>query len=529
MKTRPIQIAWAHFLPSREAEKDPGFRRVILRQTRNGMAGFGLLGTISVLLFLALRFLSGSSFGWSYDSVPESQIILWDKIGIVLLSAACVALSRTAVGQRNGRSLVAALALVASLALLFDDLGTGDLSFSQAYLGLVMLGAVGTMPYRPGQILALCLVITGLFLAFTAWNEALQGAGTMFLDLGSARFLIIVTPICTIISALIYSSRYELYKARSRADRLKEEVKRQSTELLRLEREKAGVLKESYEKLKAMQARLVHQGKMASLGRLTAGIAHEIKNPLNFVVNYASLSSELTDGLSEIIASNYEQRVEDVSGELSAVIVDLQHNAQKINTHGLRAAAIVDAMLLHSRSTSGERKLVDLNALVEEFADNAYHSMRAQNPGFDLILEHDYDDEVGMIELVPQEIGRVVINLIENAFYAVKQKANESEGHYEPVVSLATRRLSDFVEIRIRDNGTGVDEGLKGKIFEPFYTTKPAGSGTGLGLSLSHDIVTQGHGGTLSFDSETGASTTFIVSLPVRSVVHVESTGMLPN
>ena len=515
MNNHSLRFEWARFFPPPEVERDPGFRALILRHTRYGMAGLGVLGIVSVLLFLGVRSFSAQSVGWSYDADAVGQIVLWDKVCIIMLSATCLILSRSRFGPRSGRLLVAALAVAAAVALLLDDLRVGDLSFSPAYLSLVMLGAVGTMPYRPAQIFALCVTIIGVFLYFMAWHSAIQGFGWWSIDPTRARFLVVVTPICTIISALIYSSRYELYKSRRRAEELKAQVREKSDELLRLERETAQALEHSFRKLKTLQSQLVHQGKMASLGRLTAGIAHEIRNPLNFVVNYASLSSGLTEGLLQSITSNYDRRLSEVAGDLSAVAVDLQHNAEKINAHGRRAAAIVENMLRHSRVTSGERREIDLNALIDEHVRLAYHAMRAQHPGFDVIIEDEYDEEVGIVEAAPQEIGRVILNLLENAFYALREKAAVSGPDYEPTIGVSTRRLEDSVQIHISDNGPGIARDLHGKVFEPFYTTKPAGSGTGLGLWLSYDIITQGHGGMLHVESEPGKLTTFVISLPM--------------
>jgi signal transduction histidine kinase len=274
-----------------------------------------------------------------------------------------------------------------------------------------------------------------------------------------------------------------------------------------LEREVAlrtAELERSLDHLKAAQARLVQQEKMASLGALTAGIAHEIKNPLNFINNFAALSRELADDLA----------AETDPEEIQAILADLKTNAEKIETHGRRADGIVRAMLEHARSGSGERRSVDLNALVVEYVELARHGQRARSTDVGVEIIRELGAAVGHVDVVPQDIGRVVLNLIGNAFDAVAERAAQVNGSYAPRVAVTTRRREGEVVIRVADNGPGIPEAGRAKVFEPFFTTKPAGSGTGLGLSLSHDIVTQGHGGTLTVESEEGRGATFIVTLP---------------
>ena len=277
---------------------------------------------------------------------------------------------------------------------------------------------------------------------------------------------------------------------------------------------RTAALTQSLEQLKAAQARLVQAEKMASLGALTAGIAHEIKNPLNFVNNFAELSSELVDELhAELDALNGQLDAER-RAELEDLLADLRLNVQKINLHGRRADGIVQAMLLHSRGAEGERRAVDLNALVEEYISLSYHGKRAQMPAFNATIEKDLDASIGQVDLVPQDFGRVLLNLLGNAFDAVYERAAQSHEAYAPTVTVSTRRVGEAVEIRVEDNGPGIPESVKVKIFEPFFTTKPTGVGTGLGLSLSYDIVTQGHGGTLLVESVDGQGAAFVVTLP---------------
>jgi GAF domain-containing protein len=269
----------------------------------------------------------------------------------------------------------------------------------------------------------------------------------------------------------------------------------------------------SLEDLRAAQDRLVQTQKLASLGQLTAGIAHEIKNPLNFVNNFSAISTELIDELQDAlkgIALDGKRRA-----EIDELTTTLRGNLDKVVQHGKRADAIVKNMLLHSREGSGEHRFVDVNALVEESLNLAYHGARAEKQGFNITLERSFDAGAGTADLFPQEITRVLLNLIVNGFYAATKRKAEAGGNgYEPTLTAATRSLGDSVEIRIRDNGTGIPPEVREKIFNPFFTTKPAGEGTGLGLSLSHDIVVKQHGGSIEVDTKPGEFTEIRVILP---------------
>jgi signal transduction histidine kinase len=270
--------------------------------------------------------------------------------------------------------------------------------------------------------------------------------------------------------------------------------------------------------LKAAQANLIQAEKMASLGQLTAGIAHEIKNPLNFVNNFAALSTELLDELKQTAGAAIAALDDDRRAETEEVIATLMGNLHKIVEHGNRADAIVKSMLAHSRGTSGERQTVNLNALIEEALNLAYHGARAQDQSFNITLERELDTTIAPIELVPQDVTRVLLNLLGNGFYAANRRRQQSgEAAFRPALRVTTRDLGDAVEIRVRDNGTGIPPNIRDKLFQPFFTTKPTGEGTGLGLSISYDIVTQQHGGTISVDSEFGAFTEFTVRLPRRA------------
>ena len=262
--------------------------------------------------------------------------------------------------------------------------------------------------------------------------------------------------------------------------------------------------------LKSTQAQLIQSEKLASLGELTAGIAHEIQNPLNFVNNFSELNRELiTEMKEEIEKGNYE--------EVKTIAEDLEANEERITHHGQRASAIVKGMLEHSRASTGVKEPTDINALADEYLRLAYHGLRAKDEAFNAEIVTDFDPAVGKIDVIPQDIGRVFLNIINNAFYAVAvRKKQEPEG-FKPTVTVSSKLKDGVTEFRIKDNGTGIPDDVKARIFQPFFTTKPTGQGTGLGLSLAYDIMTKGHGGTLEVESEQGVGTEFVILLPAKN------------
>jgi signal transduction histidine kinase len=280
---------------------------------------------------------------------------------------------------------------------------------------------------------------------------------------------------------------------------LQEEVNRQTAEL-----------RETLNNLKSTQSQLIQSEKMASLGELTAGIAHEIQNPLNFVNNFSEVNTELIAEMKdEIVKGNLE--------EVKAIADDIEDNEQKIIHHGKRADAIVKGMLQHSRTSTGQKESTDINALTDEYLRLSYHGMRAKDKSFNATLKTDFDTTIGKINVVPQDIGRVLLNLFNNAFYATMQKnaSTSSAGQqYEPTVSVCTKKVNGQVEIYVKDNGSGIPQKVVDKIFQPFFTTKPTGQGTGLGLSLSYDVV-KAHGGEIKVETKEGVGSEFIVQVPI--------------
>jgi signal transduction histidine kinase len=268
----------------------------------------------------------------------------------------------------------------------------------------------------------------------------------------------------------------------------------------------------SLDDLRTAQDRLVQTEKLASLGQLTAGIAHEIKNPLNFVNNFSALTADLIGELDETLAP--VALAPKTRLDVSELTQMMKSNLEKVVQHGKRADSIVKNMLLHSREGSGELRPADINAIVDESLNLAYHGARAEKAGFSIAFQRDLDPSVGMADVYPQEITRVLLNLISNGFYAASKRKAEAGDGFEPMLSATTKNLGDKVEIRIRDNGTGIPEGVKEKIFNPFFTTKPSGEGTGLGLSMSHDIIVKQHGGSIDVETEPGLFTEFKIVLP---------------
>ena len=283
----------------------------------------------------------------------------------------------------------------------------------------------------------------------------------------------------------------------------KERIKNREKELIH-----ARQIEKAYNDLKSTQAQLIQSEKMASLGELTAGIAHEIQNPLNFVNNFSEINNELID----------ELRIDKAklnSDEYNDLLTTVYQNNEKISHHGKRAEAIVKGMLQHSRSSSGQKEPTDISALCDEYLRLAYHGLRAKDKSFNATLKTDYDDSIGKINVIPQDVGRVVLNLLTNAFYAVtEKKAVVTDEGYEPLVTLTTKKSGNKVEISVADNGAGIPSTIREKIFQPFFTTKPTGQGTGLGLSMSYDIITKGHSGELKVESVENEGTTFTIILP---------------
>ena len=299
------------------------------------------------------------------------------------------------------------------------------------------------------------------------------------------------------IAVIIFKNGKQRKKAYALLQKQKQEIDVQKTKV-----------EQTLNDLKSTQSQLIQSEKMASLGELTAGIAHEIQNPLNFVNNFSEVNTELIEEMQqEMDKGNL--------GDAKAISNDIRENEEKINHHDKRADAIVKGMLQHSRSSNGIKEPTDINALADEYLRLAYHGLRAKDKSFNAIMKTDYDETIGNINIIPQDIGRVLLNLYINAFYAVNEKGKQQNENYEPIVSVNTKKINGKIEIRVKDNGNGIPQKVFDKIFQPFFTTKPTGQGTGLGLSLSYDII-KAHGGEIKVKTKEGEGSEFIIQLPAN-------------
>ncbi|MFC6222389.1 ATP-binding protein [Hymenobacter artigasi] len=360
--------------------------------------------------------------------------------------------------------------------------------------GIILLAAIFTNLYLIRQMPALVALLTTLAFVLPALGISLYLAREFALD---AQLLQVKLGEVEHLSAQTLAQEQEkqtLLAAQN--DTLEHQVA-----------ERTGELQRSLTDLRATQAQLIQKEKMASLGELTAGIAHEIQNPLNFVNNFSEVSTELVAELKEAQAAGDAE-------EVTALADDLAQNLGKISHHGRRAAAIVRGMLEHSRTSTGERAPTDLNQLCDEYLRLAYQGLRAKDKSFNATLKTDFASGLPLVEAAGADVGRVLLNLFGNAFYAVQKRQQVGEAGYQPTVSVSTKRAGEQVEIQVSDNGTGIPADVRAKIFQPFFTTKPTGEGTGLGLSLSYDIITKAHGGTLAVASQPGQGTEFIIGLP---------------
>tara|TARA_B100000809_G_scaffold235071_1_gene253023 strand:- start:301 stop:1377 length:1077 start_codon:yes stop_codon:yes gene_type:complete len=356
----------------------------------------------------------------------------------------------------------------------------------------------------------------GLIFIYFISNVILQafGVDTTTSDVYFSGLSFMLLPL----SIAIYLGYNFSQRSKSLASQLVE-VKRLSTENTRILSEQKNTLEKevtlrtkelntSLENLKATQGQLIQSEKMASLGELTAGIAHEIQNPLNFVNNFSEVNVELIDEMQdELKTGNHD--------EVIAISNDIKENQKKINHHGKRADSIVKGMLKHSRNTSGEKEPTNINAIADEYLRLAYHGLRAKDKTFNATLNTDFDESLSKINVVPQDIGRVILNLITNALHAISPKVNtpNKEPDKTPTIWLSTKQLGDHVFITVKDNGSGIPKDILDKIFQPFFTTKASGEGTGLGLSMSYDII-KSHGGELKVESKEGEGTTFTIDIP---------------
>jgi signal transduction histidine kinase len=329
-----------------------------------------------------------------------------------------------------------------------------------------------------------------------------EGQRQRDIDLAKERYqnelklyaLLAAVGIFVLISVILYSTNRQKQRANRLLSSQKNEINKQRN-----------AAEKNIDDLKSAQAQLIQSEKMASLGELTAGIAHEIQNPLNFVNNFSEINSELLAELDQEIDKGNRNSI-------GTIVANLKENEEKIAVHGQRADSIVKGMLQHSKKTSGQKEPTDINALCDEYLRLSYHGMRAKDKSFNVAIQTDLDKHIGNVPLIPQDIGRVLLNLYNNAFFAVMEKMKDANAKYQPVVKVCSKKVNETIEIRVSDNGTGIAEAIREKIFQPFFTTKPSGQGTGLGLSLSYDII-KAHGGKITVETKEGDGSEFIIHL----------------
>ncbi len=506
---RSLRALWGRYVAPGRLEHAPAFRLVLDEATDRGLQVAGIFGVAAlvgaVLSKIAAAALTGDSV---MAAATDLSAVLADKLFVFSFAALFLIVRRFRPGVRAGRWLIGLYVAGVGINLVLGHLMQPTGSFIAAWVALLLLLTVGTVPFQPVQTAILGAILTILPALTVAGDVPSLNASD---EIRRIVFLTLFTFVCTVMSAALYAGRYtqhrtaiRLAKLRDRLELRGEQLEAQTEEL---QRTVAGLSK--------AQSQLVQQEKMVSLGQLTAGVAHELKNPLNFVNNFAQLSEELLIDLTTELREDPLRPVGEALDDSADLIDDLRANASKIRDHGRRADGIIRSMLAHSRSTPGPRRPVKLNTLLDEYVGLAYHGMRAEHAGFNVDLVRDYAADVGDVEMVPEEMGRVFLNLLDNAFAAVREREIAGTGPgFEPRVVIRTRRLAAGVTVTIEDNGTGMTPDVRTKVFEPFFTTKPTGEGTGLGLSLTYEIVVHGHSGTLALDTEAGRGTAFTVTLP---------------
>ncbi|MDT0631989.1 ATP-binding protein [Rubrivirga sp. S365] len=520
--SRRLRVYWERYAAPTRTERDAGFRAVLDAATGRGLRVAGLFGVAAlvgaaVAVGVTTLIAGGDMVEATVEATLQIGRVLTDKLFVFAAAAVFLAVARFRPRLTVGRWLVAAYVLVAAGFLTADDVARADIEFLAAWLSLLLLLTVGTVPFQPVQTLALGLLITIVHTGATA-VPGMEVSLDVSENVRRIAYLVLVTFLCTVMNGALYAGRYGQYRVTERLARLRDRLERRSqlleTRGAELEAQQAE-LESSLGRLSRAQTQLVQQEKMASLGQLTAGVAHELKNPLNFVNNFAQLSAELLDDFEDELREDDGRSVAEALGASGDLLDDLRANAAKIREHGRRADGIIRSMLAHSRATPGPHRPAPLNGLLEEYVGLAYHGMRAEHTGFNVEIEKSLDPAVGDVEMVPEEMGRVFLNLLDNALQATRERAADGEPDYAPRLSVATRPLPrGGAEVRVSDNGRGIPDDVLDRIFEPFFTTKPTGEGTGLGLSLTYEIVVHGHGGTLDVETAEGEGTTFVVSLP---------------
>lgn len=513
-----------------ETERDEGFVEVLRTQMRTGLYVSGALGIFAILAFVSANVLIvGKALVWSYEGAdPMTEVVGWDKLFSLVVCASVVAFARRTITLQAGRLLASVVVLIVSAAFLWDDLLHGDMSNSIAYLTLALLAVTGTIPFRPGQALLLTLAVALLFYGFSTLLPPEAFIREDQIIAAQLVYLSILSVLLTGISALIYHSRFEEYRSRKVAEELYDTVREQSEQMLAMERAKVTELEQAYQNLKDAHVQLVHAEKMASLGRLTAGIAHEIKNPLNFISNFAVTIVDFEQDLENELAALRERYGDEEVSRIEPILSEIREACHKIHHHSQRADVVLKRMLQHAQGRPGERRTTDLHMLISDCLAISQGAFRVEKGERLVKVERKFDPTIGTVDVVPREMAHVILSLLNNAFQSVLSRSEGFDPSYIPHVRIGTSRKEGHVEIRIEDNGLGIPESIRKDLFEPFTASHSAARRTGYGLATSYDIVVNGHGGAMTFEDREGGGVIFTVRLPekrVNDLVQVHETA----
>ena len=491
---RWIRWFWMHTFATNEREHDEDFRETISGHASRGMIVVGILGIMSVLVNLGANAIYGKEVVWTPGD-PRDTILIWDKLVLLGLSLSLIAISGRNIPIGWKRAVAAIMAIAASNAILLEDYLQGSVFVSEQYIGLLVFVVIVAIPFKPWHAMILVPFVVGSYIVICS---ILQDHPRIVVDgfaPGVIVFTIIIVFLAIGLNFLLYNARYEQHRIRKKSERLSES------------------LRHSLDELNKAQDKLVHAQRMASLGNLSAGIAHELSNPLNFVNNFASLSTQLVDEVKDILDRSRSEPGK-YGAELDELMEGLRGNIERIDKHGKRATDIVKNMINHTNLATSEVQELTVSKLVDDNIGPALNSIALGSPSFRPDIVRDYDATL-LVNGVPTELGRVFWNLLRNAFYEVNEKARLSPSTFKPTVMISVRKSGDNVKVTVRDNGRGIDPDVEKNIFDPFVTTKPPGAGTGLGLSMTYEIVVQGHGGSIEVENYPGEGATFIVSLPM--------------
>lgn len=477
-----------------EREDDVDFRQTVSSHASKGLFLLGLLGIVSVLINLGANSIFGKEIVWSPGD-SGTTILIWDKLVLLALSIVVLLLSGQRVDLRWKRIAASSAAMTAAASIIIDDFLQGGVFVSEQYVGLLAIVLIISVPFKPWQaVLVVAITMAGYIIA----SAILQGYDRVVINgftPGVIVFGTIVFFLAAGLSFLLYNTRYEQHRMKLKSDRLTEN------------------LRKSMEEHNKTKDRLIHAQRMASIGNLSAGIAHELSNPLNFVNNFAVLSSQILEELSDEVSKRGADGSR--SDDIEELLDGLRENIERIDKHGRRATDIVKNMINHTNYGSSEVDSVVVSRLIESTIGPASSSVHVANKSFAPKIVRNYHDEEATVVGIPTELERVFWNILKNAFYEISEKARLSPRDYQPAITISTVEDGRTVVITITDNGRGIAQEVEQSIMEPFVTTKPPGVGTGLGLSMTYDIVVEGHGGSIDVENHPGEGATFIVALPI--------------